>query len=72
MTVALNLAVGLISLGIEKKKLSKEAQEIGKGLIELYISEVLQQAQKQAFVEGNEIVTVEHVEKILPRLMMEF
>lgn len=67
-----SLVVGLVSLGIEKKKISREAQDILKGVVDLFVRETLLQSDLQSKQEGESVVRVEHVEKVLPRLMMEF
>jgi hypothetical protein len=42
------------------------------GLTELMVDEILLQAKEQARAERDEFVRVEHIEKIMPRLLMDF
>jgi hypothetical protein len=66
------LSTELASRGINKKKLSKESKILFNTLLNIYIKEILMQANNQAKFENCDKVMVAHLEKVLPRVLMDF
>ena len=56
----------------EKTRLSSEALSAFTKLLELYVDEALNRANEQARLESMRDVSIEHLEKILPQLMLDF
>ncbi|XP_013392285.1 centromere protein X-like [Lingula anatina] len=56
----------------EKTRVSGDAQKVMTTLMQIYVSEAAARAAKQAKNEGTTVVGVDHFEKILPQLMLDF
>ena len=52
--------------------MTKDSKEAIVDLINNMAIELLGQAHEQSKLEGSNIVSVDHVEKILPRVLMDF
>lgn len=56
----------------EKTKLSSDATKLTAELLKLFVQEAIHRAAKQAKNEPSNEVTLEHFEKILPQLLLDF
>eukprot|EP00088_Acartia_fossae_P068207 TRINITY_DN8603_c0_g1_i1.p1 TRINITY_DN8603_c0_g1~~TRINITY_DN8603_c0_g1_i1.p1 ORF type:complete len:110 (+),score=24.38 TRINITY_DN8603_c0_g1_i1:328-657(+) len=56
----------------EKTKLNSEPLLLTTELMRIYTLEAYQRAARQADSEGCDSVTAEHIEKILPQLLLDF
>lgn len=56
----------------EKTRLTSDAVSMLKNLMELFVDEAIQRACRQAELESSGKVDIEHLEKILPQLLMDF
>lgn len=52
---------------------NKEALAMSEQLINLFISEAIEQSKNQASIErSGKILKVDHLQKVLPRLLLDF
>ncbi|XP_028674673.1 centromere protein X [Erpetoichthys calabaricus] len=56
----------------EKTKVSNDALILISELLKLFIMEAAARSAKQAKTEENELVSIDHFEKILPQLLLDF
>ena len=56
----------------EKTKISSDAVVVLTKLMDMFIKEAIERATQQAEVESVDEVDIEHLEKILPQLMLDF
>ena len=56
----------------EKTKISSEALTAFTKLMELFIQEAIERSSQQADIESMEHVDIDHLEKILPQLLLDF
>jgi len=56
----------------EKTKFSSESLALTTEMTRVYTLEILHRANKQARSEGCETIAAEHIEKILPQLLLDF
>ena len=56
----------------EKTKYSNDALAMTTELMKIYVIEAANRAATQAKKEGNEVVELEHLEKILPQFLLDF
>ncbi|XP_025090641.1 centromere protein X-like isoform X1 [Pomacea canaliculata] len=55
----------------EKTKVNGDALVLTAELLRVFTSEAAERAAMQAKKEGSKLVTVEHVEKVLPQLLLD-
>ena len=56
----------------DKTKLSSEANKLITKLVDLFVRETIQRTLKQCEVETRDELNVDHLEKILPQLLLDF
>jgi len=56
----------------EKTKFSNDALHLNGEMLRIYTLEIAHRASKQAQSEGSSTVEPEHIEKILPQLLLDF
>lgn len=56
----------------DKTRLSSDAVLMMKLLMELFVEEALKRANRQAKLESSGSVGIDHLEKILPQLLLDF
>jgi len=60
------------SLGDDKCKASGDAVKLSGWLLEVFVLEAAERARSQAHVENTPKIDTEHLEKILPQLLLDF
>ena len=56
----------------EKTKYSNEALTMTTEMLRIYVLEAAHRAASQARSEGSQVVELEHLEKVLPQLLLDF
>ena len=56
----------------DKTRVSSDVVLMMKLLIEIFVEEALQRANRQAELESSGNIDIEHLEKILPQLLLDF
>ncbi|XP_052071605.1 centromere protein X-like [Mytilus californianus] len=56
----------------EKTKMTNEAIHLSRELIGLFITEAIMRSCKEAEKDSTTTVSIEHLEKILPQLLLDF
>lgn len=56
----------------DKTRVSSDVVLMVKLLVELFVEEALQRANRQSQLESSDSVHIEHLEKILPQLFLDF
>ncbi|KAL4658174.1 centromere protein X isoform X2 [Arapaima gigas] len=64
----------LLSLNFkdEKTKVTGDAVVLMAEMLKIFVEEAARRCQKQAEVENCDVVDIEHFEKILPQLLLDF